>query len=580
MKLNLPSMNLLASEARRTFVRFPYVILSALIAAAYSIAMAENKTSPADDRLIFTITLGIPLFLSLTLLRESRGWNSARDRIVELIGGVLFLAAHHLLTLHDVTDNYLLRYLQLSLALHLLVAFIPFLKPGSENEFWQFNRFVFLRILLSTLYAAVFFGGISIALIAMEKLFSFDFKEIRFFELWLITVFILQTWHFLAGLPSLAALKGDQSYPKGLRVFVQYLLIPLVTLYMVILYCYMGKILLSQDWPQGYLAWLVSIMSVLGIFNLLLIDPEKNRTESRWIAAYSKFYYVLILPLLGMLFVAIGKRVSEYGVTEQRYFLIVLGALLSGLALYFIFSKAKNIKVIPISLFALAVVTMWGPWSAYSVSLRAQRARAQVILDKYKLLTKDADKKGVEPEEIKNLSSILDYLVQSHGFASVKDWFPDSLREPRMTAKPLMEHLGLEYLNRFGNRVESYSSFIGSPNGKPMDIAGYSHAMSLHLNKSESAVYFDLKGRHLSVALERHAMKVVVSEKGQELISMDLANVVKDLKGKQPEAPFLVVEGQGAGLQVRLMITAMSNYREGQEWTMEYLTGTLLFKPL
>src|SRR5206468_13092632 len=87
-----------------------------------------------------------------------------------------------------------LRYFQISLALHLAVALAPFLGRGEINGFWQFNRRLFLRFILSAIYAAVFFGGLALALAAVNNLFNAKIDEKIYPRLWLFTVFVFQTW--------------------------------------------------------------------------------------------------------------------------------------------------------------------------------------------------------------------------------------------------------------------------------------------------------------------------------------------------------------------------------------------------
>ena len=44
---------------------------------------------------------------------------------------------------------------------------------------------------------------------------------------------------------------------------------------------------------------------------------------------------------------AIWKRVDQYGITERRYFLIVLSLWLAGIAVYYTVRRSRSIAVIP-----------------------------------------------------------------------------------------------------------------------------------------------------------------------------------------------------------------------------------------
>jgi len=116
----------------------------------------------------------------------------------------------------------------------------------------------------------------------------------------------------------LAHLESVTEYPKGLKVFAQYVLFPLVMVYLVILYVYMGKIIIAWDWPQGWVSKLILGFSGAGLFSLLLLHPVTGREENVWIRTAARWYYVILIPLLVMLFFAVWRRVSEYGVTPGR----------------------------------------------------------------------------------------------------------------------------------------------------------------------------------------------------------------------------------------------------------------------
>jgi hypothetical protein len=141
------------------------------------------------------------------------------------------------------------------------------------------------------------------------------------------------------------------------------------------------------------------------------------------------FFYVL-LPLVVLLLLAVWRRTSEYGMTERRYFVIVLGLWLAAVALYFIFSRVKNIKIIPQSLCIIALVASFGPWGAFSISERNQVNRLEEVLAKNDILIDGKvhkTQKDVPFDDAKRVSSVLRYLAEVHGFASIQPWFEEKL---------------------------------------------------------------------------------------------------------------------------------------------------------
>ena len=130
----------------------------------------------------------------------------------------------------------------------------------------------------------------------------------------------------------------------------RFIVVPLVLVYMLILYLYAGKIVIEASWPKGGVAGYVLGFSVLGLLSVVLLYPLKDREGNRWIGTYLKWLCIFILPQTAVLFLSVWRRVSEYGVTESRYFGILAAFLLAGICLYFLASRTKNIKVLPVTL--------------------------------------------------------------------------------------------------------------------------------------------------------------------------------------------------------------------------------------
>ena len=186
-----------------------------------------------------------------------------------------------------------IRYFQLSAALHLGVAFLPFLGAAESVAFWQYNRRLFLGFLRAVVFSAVLFVGIAIALGALDQLFGVDIDGETYLRIWFIIAFVVNTWIFLAAVPEdLAALGNETDYPRGLKVFAQYILTPLAFTYLIILLAYLVKIVAGGEWPSGWIGWLVASVSVTGILGYLLVHPLRSDPEEGWIRTYARWLFV------------------------------------------------------------------------------------------------------------------------------------------------------------------------------------------------------------------------------------------------------------------------------------------------
>lgn len=441
MNLSIPSITEILNQVSQTFKRFPFVILSALIAAISGISIIEISFNELENitwltELSVISTLGISLFLAVTTLSESLNFSFLK--VLILRGLALFLlVAYYFLSDAGITDGpdmHGYRFSLLFLSSHLFVAFAPFLRNTNINEFWGYNKTIFLDFFKSAVYSAILFIGLSIALLSLDALFGIDIKPERYFQLWIFIVSVFNTIFFLSNVPKPGAFQPHVTqYPSALKSMVQYVLIPLVSVYILILYSYMAKILLEWELPTGWVANLVLSFSIAGILSLLLLHPIKNDAKNNWIKLYSKGYFIALLPLVVLLFISIGTRISEYGVTINRFFVATLAVWLAGIVVYFVLSKNKNIKIIPISLALIALAVTFGPLSAFSVSERSQKSRVTSLLEKGEKLNSEGyvieSNYEFNFDDRKELSSVIEYLNYNHGPDVFSDLFTFNLSE-------------------------------------------------------------------------------------------------------------------------------------------------------
>src|ERR1035437_3259531 len=376
--LKLPSLQTLLSEAIKTFKRFPLALLASIIATILAMYLIHRDYLEFKNtniwKIIMCCSLGLNLFLASELFSESKNHNISKRLLLQVFAFILIICYYFILP--DVKNfgvQEIARFALFSIGLHLLVSFSPFISSGHITGFWQFNKSLFIRFLTACLYSGVLYIGLALALLAIDELFKVEIKGKYYADLWWFLAGIFNTWFFLAGVPQQTkALDEISDYPKGLKIFTQFVLLPLVTVYLLILYAYGTKIAIAMELPRGWVSYLVIGFSVAGILSLLLIWPIQKLEENNWIKIFSRWFYRALYPLIILLGLAIFKRVSQYGITENRYFILILALWLAGVATYFLLSKTKNIKVVPISLCAIAFLSSFGPWGAFSVSERSQ----------------------------------------------------------------------------------------------------------------------------------------------------------------------------------------------------------------
>jgi len=501
--MKLPSVTQIVLAARATMARFPLVILTAFAGTVAILILIDYEGPPGPTFLVqvlFAAVLGIPLLTGLVLLAEKMKWSGAVALGAQIVGLIL-LAAYATTVpqvLTDIPAIHVIRLLILSVALHLFVAVAPYVGPGEIEEFWSYNKTLFSRVLTGALYTGVLWIGLAVALAALDNLFGVNIPGKRYGELWMILVGLFNTWFVLAGVPEDGPNReGLAEYPKGLKIFTQYILFPLVFVYLVILYAYTAKILISWDWPQGWVSKLILGFAGTGIFSLLMVHPISGRSENIWIRNASRWFYLALIPLVIMLFFAVWRRVSEYGFTEGRYLAIALGIWLCVLVVYSLLSKKGSIKFIPGSLCVAAFAVSVGPWGVSAVSEQSQVARLQELLKENKILVDGRvhSAGGAIPfDDRKQISSIVAYLQMFHGLGSIQPWFSEDLladstvsawtyKDPAAVTKLM----GIEYTRawQFGR---SGVMFFTPDSKRAVGIGGYDHLVRIRAISPDALV--------------------------------------------------------------------------------------------
>ena len=482
MPLTLPSLGDALAAAVRTLRRFPLTLLAGLVAATADILLMEDLGPDwTHERLLTTAVIGLGLFTALQLYAERLRRPLARPLLY--LAGLLVPAGFFVGYEWWSQQIFFGRFAQLAIASFLLILVLPFARRGLPNAYWQFGRALLERGVLAAVFGVVLFLGLSLALAAADNLFGVDVPATGYGRLWAVVTFVFGPWFFVGGLPEdVAALEERRDYPAAIRVLAQYVLVPLVSAYLVILTLYLGKVVVTWNWPSGWIGFLVTGVAATGIFAILLIHPDEAAGGRPWVATFARQFWIAILPSVAMLWLALYQRVHQYGLTEPRYFLGALSLWLAGIAGYYAVRRSRNIAIIPGSLAILAVVTVAGPWSGYSLSERSQVARLHAALERGGILVDGqvrlsrsetrsarrpsaatdssarpgAGERQVSAADRAAISGTVRYLVAVHGTGAIAPWFADTATRRAVVAAGINGRVRREEADRWADTVVAH----------------------------------------------------------------------------------------------------------------------------
>jgi hypothetical protein len=571
MKLSLSSLKNLLSVFVDTFSRFSFALTSAYVIGGIGIYLLHNNYENWLYNILFTLVLGVFLFISTVLISENYIVFSKNFFLKKYGKAVLhifvigFLVGYYFLlpdNFFQAEGMHMIRYILWSIAFFLLITFIPFLGNDEKENFWNYNKTLIAIILQTILFSVIIFAGLSFALGAIDFLFEIEIDGNRYAEIWIVIISTFSPTFALAHFHRLEKiLERKHTYPILIKILSQYVLIPLVTLYFFILYMYLGKILITGDWPKGMVSFMIVGFSFVGIVSycFLFILREKNK----WIKIFEKMFFIGLIPLVCMLFWSVWIRIQDYGMTENRYFLMLFGMWLFGIAVYFLFSSRKSLKIMFVSLFFLTFFSSFGQWSAFSISQYSQTHRILNIftrnnmLDEGKVhLQKDIEEVSKEYntlhytskiiedeqqkkenlmsfEDEKEISAVIDYLYSIHGIESIQKIVHEdiTLSEEKYDNKRnfynmsaiITKALGVDYVERWTINPLDYEDitniYFSSERNGILGVQGYDYMIPFFTyffdeidKNNETFLYIDGKSFKFFFDKQNFSLKIFHDE--------------------------------------------------------------------
>lgn len=424
MKLTSALVTAFQNSVRRFPQPSAFVTLLTLI-----LIIEVNDNDAIAERTFFTLCyyFSVGFLLTLTLrLWEEENVKRSTARIVNVIAHVLLLA--DAIYLYNVftgigSVELLVAHGSAIFTLFISLFFLSFWREKDNIVSWNFTLQLILNAGICTLIGHVMMAGMSLLLASLHLLFGFDVRSEWYVILECLFGLLLSALLFLGRIPQGAKKHDHEPLDSSfLNAVMRFLFLPLVGLYILVLYIYAGKILLTWELPDGWVSWLVCASMVGCIVIEFGLYPVRKLQDKRADHLIARWLPIVILPLLLLMSVGIVRRLSDYGITVNRLYLLTLNLWFYFVCITLFLTKARRINWITISFTLIFLLTSALPINYISLTRHHMTSSIERILEGQRLPLNAAqfDKlmKALPEEDGQRLCVRLDYMRQTFGYQS------------------------------------------------------------------------------------------------------------------------------------------------------------------
>lgn len=423
--------------------RFPLAVVATLALALYLLFDLHRPGSAGAVREWWGVKIPVGLGVAALWAFGMALWTEARgtDGLKAALGIAGWCVIALLIALSRALD---LEIVLVALALLAGLSVAAYLgRRGDQNgAFWLFNHELWSGAAAAFVAVVLSAGGVTAIIWTLDYLFGINLPQSLPNKVWIVATTVIGPIYWLSLVPRDLEARVAEGVPadflnRAISVLSTFVVIPLLLVYAAILHAYAAKILLESSLPKGRLGWMVLSFGCAMALALLAAFPTRNSSGRHVVFFWRAWPYLLIVPLI-LLFVAVGARVRQYGLTEQRYMVALAGVWLALLALIYGFrrSEARNLALVPGLLTGLLLLASFGPWGMTGWSIRNQvkefaaRLAAAGLLKDGRIVPDARPTTTLLVSDRQRLHGIIDYLNGKGRLADLQPFFANDPQNP------------------------------------------------------------------------------------------------------------------------------------------------------
>ncbi len=332
----------------------------------------------------------------------------------------------------DITDlNTIIRWIFAYIIFSLLLSLYYLSKKSDKFEKYVLNTFLNLK------NNTIIYGIVCLGILMLYGIFCVLINDLDFDIIYKI-ISLFTGFYFAPVILDSFTNKEIEDTKFNKTIFSRVLLI-LLCFAMLIVYIYIFKLLFVTGIPENQV---FTILALIFVFLFPICVINKNYCEEdKFLNKVIKILPVLFIPFIILQMYTMGIRISNYGITEQRYFAIVFMILEATSIVMLLYKDSKYLRKLILVTILISMVELISPINSEKISILSQESTVK----KFANLNTKFD--NLEIEEQRKYAGAYKYLndIEGYNFKVQID---------------TLEKEKLESFDNYHNRTRSYDDVL------------------------------------------------------------------------------------------------------------------------
>lgn len=377
--------------------RYPLTVVFLLALSGLNAYLIQQETDIYPNY-VYSLLVGIFLSAVAQQIYE-RFFEKNSQRILLMFGAIILTIAYYF-TIGSAADYNLEMTIKTGIIFFILtIAFIWVPTIKNKITFNESYLSAFKAFFTTLLFTLVLYAGIGFIILAIDQLlFSVNYK-VNLHALNLVLSLFAPIF-FLSYTPlylskkdessltpeereaKLIVIKRDVSVPKMLELLISYIIIPLTTIFTVILMVYLLQNITGDFWTNNLLEPMLVSYSITVIVVYILA----SNIETKSAIIFRKIFPKVLIPIVLFQTIASVLRIQETGLTYGRYYVILFGIFATIAGVLFSILPIRKNGWVAVVLMVLSLISIVPPIDAFTVSRVSQTNLLERTLEQNQML--------------------------------------------------------------------------------------------------------------------------------------------------------------------------------------------------